>query len=242
MSEFFKSTRRSRFDRKQDEEITKKTMILGGVTVLIFAIVLIFGLPLLIKLSVILGNSKSQSKDNQEKFVPPLPPRLVVSFEATNSARFSINGVAEPNVEVELLKNDLSLGKNIADEKGGFTFSDITLDRGGNTFTAIASKEKEGSSELSKAVTVIYDDQPPSLTITNPAEDRLSVDVADFDIIGKSDSNVSVSINGKLAVVDDEGNFKLKVQLNTGKNSFEILVRNQAGNVTKKTIEITYDI
>lgn len=242
MSEFFKIKNRSRLIRKQDEEITKKTVVLGGVTVLIFIAVLVFGLPLLVKLSVLLGNAKSQSKDNQEKLLPPLPPRLVINFEATNSAKFSIYGVAEPSVEVELLKDDLSLGKEIVDEKGGFSFTDINLDKGGNTFTAIAFKEKEGQSELSKAVTVIYDDQPPSLVMTNPTEDKLTVQSADFDIIGKSDKGVSVMINGKLAVVDDEGGFKLKVQLNAGKNNMVIVVKSLAGNETKKTIELTYDI
>jgi hypothetical protein len=243
MSEFFKVKQRSRLDRKEDEEITKKTVALGGVTVLIFVLVLIFGLPLLIKLSVLLGNAKSLSKsENQEKVLPPLPPRLIVSFEATNSARFSISGVAEPNVEVELMKNDVSLGKKKVDEKGGFTFGDITLDNGGNTFTALASTEKEGNSELSKAATIIYDNQPPSLNMINPSEDKISVDSADFDISGKSDKGVSVSVNGKLALVDDEGKFKLRVQLNAGKNTLEIIIRNQAGNEVKKSIEITYDI
>jgi len=243
MSEFFKSKSRSRLDRKEDEEVTKKTVVLGGVTVLIFVIVLIFGLPLLIKLSILLGNVKNTSKtENQEKMVPPLPPRLVVGFEATNSARFSIAGVAEPKVEVELLKNDVSLGKKIVDDKGGFTFENITLDKGGNTFTALALTEKEGNSELSKTITVIYDDQPPSLSMVNPSGDKTTVDLADFDVSGKSDKGVRVTINGKLALVDDQGNFKLRVQLNAGKNSLEIIVRSLAGNEVKKTIEITYDI
>lgn len=242
MSEFFKTKQRSRLDRKEDEEITKKTVILGGVTVLIFTVVLIFGLPLLIKLSVLLGNTKNNSKDNQEKVLPPLPPRLISTFEATNSASFSISGVAEPKVDVELLKNDVSLGKKIVDEKGGFVFDDITLDKGGNTFTALASTSKEGNSELSKTITIIYDDQPPSLNMVNPSEDKVSVDSADFDVVGMSDKGVSVTINGKLALVDDEGKFKLKVQLNAGKNNLEIVLRNPAGNEIKKTIEITYDI
>ena len=229
-------------DRKEDEEITKKTVVLGGVTVLIFAIVLVFGLPLLIKLSVLLGNSKKLSKNDQEKVLPPLPPRLVVSFEATNSAKFSISGVAEPKVEVELLKNDVSIGKKTVDDKGGFVFDNIILDNGGNTFTALASTQKEGNSELSKTVTVIYDDQPPSLNMINPSEDKVTVDSPDFDIVGKSERGVSVTVNGRLALVDDEGMFKLKVQLNAGKNSLEIILRNPAGNEVKKNIEITYDI
>jgi len=242
MPEFFKTKNRSRLDRKQDEEITKKTILLGGLTVLIFILVLVFGLPLLIKLSVTLGNSKSTNKDNEEKLLPPLPPRLIVNLEATNSAKFSIYGVAEPNVEVELLKDDLSLGKEMVDEKGSFSFPEITLDKGVNTFTAVALKEKEGRSELSKAVTVVYDDLAPKFEMLNPVEDKLSVDYSDFDIIGKSDVGVSVMVNGKLAVVDDEGGFKLKIQLNSGKNNIEIVVRDPAGNETKKTIEITYDI
>ena len=242
MSEFFKSKPRSRLDRKEDEEITKKTVILGGVTVLIFVLVIVFGLPLLIKLSVMLGNAKSQSKDTQEKVIPPLPPRLVATFEATNSADFAISGVAEPKVNIELLKNDTSLGKEVADDKGNFVFDNITLDKGENVFTAMASTDKEGNSELSKSVTITYDDQPPSLSMINPSEDVVSVDSADFSVVGKSDKGVSVTINGKLAMVDDNGQFKLKVQLNAGENSLEIVVQNMAGNQTKKTIKVTYDI
>lgn len=243
MAEFFKSkSTRSRLDRKEDEEITRKTVILGAITVLIFVVVVAFGLPLLVKLSVLLGNAKSQNKDSQEKVLPPLAPRLVSTFEATNSANFSISGVAEPKVNVELLKNDVSLGKTTADDKGVFEFDNLTLDKGENVFTALASTDKEGNSELSKTLKITYDDQPPSLNMINPSEDSVTVDSADFDITGKSEAGVSVSVNGKLAMVDDEGKFKLKVQLVAGKNSLEIIVRNIAGNETKKTIEINYDI
>lgn len=242
MAEFFKSKSRSRLDRKEDEEITRKTVILGAITVLIFVIVVAFGLPLLVKLSVLLGNAKNQSKDTQEKVLPPLAPRLVTTFEATNSASFSISGVAEPKVNIELMKNDISIGKTAADDKGTFEFDNITLDKGENVFTALASTDKEGNSELSKAISIVYDDQPPSLNMINPSEDSVTVDSADFDVTGKSDAGVSVSVNGKLAMVDDDGKFKLKVQLAAGKNSLEIVVRSVAGNETKKTIEIDYDI
>lgn len=240
--EFFKKNPRSRLDRTTDEEITKKTVLLGGLTLGLLVILVIFGLPLLIRLSVILGNNHRDDTANQEKLLPPLPPRLVTSLEATNSANFAISGVAEPQVEVELFKNDVTAGKTNTDEKGGFTFNDIVLEKGGNTFTAIAAKEKEGKSELSKAVTIMYDDKPPTLVMTNPSEDKLEVDYADFDIIGNSDPGVSVTVNGRVALVDDEGGFKLKYQLNSGKNSLEIVARNVAGNESRKTIEISYEI
>ncbi len=243
MSEFFNTNKRSRLERKQDEDITKKTVVLGVVTVLVFVLVIAFGLPFLIKLSIILGDAKNKNKaDESAKVLPPLAPRLVSSFEATNSATFSISGVAEPKAQVELLKNDVSLGKKDVDDKGSFEFDGITLDPGENSFTALASTENGGNSEASKALTVLFDNEAPELNMINPSEDKITVDYADFDVAGKSQSGVSVSINGKLAMVDDEGKFKLKIQLNAGKNTVEIVVRDSAGNETKKTIEITYDI
>ncbi len=242
MPEFFKKGPRSRLNRKEDEEITKKTILLGGITVALFILLLLFGLPLLVKLSVLLGNNKKDSGEVMEKLLPPLPPRLTSTFEATNSAKLTVSGLAEPNVEIELFKNDISVGKNNSDEKGLFTFPDIELEKGGNTFTAIAAKEKEGKSELSKELMVIYEDTPPSLELTNPSEEKLTVDNPDFDIIGKSDPEVSVTVNGKIALVDSEGNFKLKIQLNTGKNDIEVIAKSQAGNEVRKRVEIIFDI
>jgi len=88
----------------------------------------------------------------------------------------------------------------------------------------------------------MYDDKPPTLVMTNPSEDKLEVDYSDFDITGNSDLGVSVTVNGRVALVDDEGTFKLKFQLNSGKNTLEIVARNVAGNESRKTIEISYEI
>jgi hypothetical protein len=43
-------------------------------------------------------------------------------------------------------------------------------------------------------------------------------------------------------MVDNNGGFKLKWQLNTGKNDLEIIARDTAGNETKKNISITYSL
>jgi len=42
--------------------------------------------------------------------------------------------------------------------------------------------------------------------------------------------------------VDNDGNFKLKWQLNTGKNELEIISNDLAGNQTRKKISITYSL
>lgn len=239
MAEF----KRSRLERKSEEQITKKTVVLGFLTIAMFLLIIVFGLPLLVKFSVFLGEAKSRKEGNvQESVLPPLAPRLIIPFEATNSAKINISGLAEANTTVELLKNDVSLGKVEVSSSGDFVFSDVELNEGENTFSAVAMTDKSGSSEQSKVVTVILDQKAPELTMTNPSEESLTVDYADFDVIGKSEKNASVLVNNHVAMVGDEGNFKLKIQLNAGKNEIEIVVKDMAGNETKKKITITYDI
>jgi hypothetical protein len=239
MAEF----KRSRLERKTDETITKKTIILGLLTLLLFLLVVLFGLPFLIRFSIFLGEIKNRKdREVKEKILPPLPPRLVIPFEATNSARLIVKGVAEAGVLVELLKNDASIGKVEVPANGEFAFEDIMLDEGENSFNALAMTEKGGSSELSKTIITVYDNKAPELKMLNPSEEAIKVDNPDFDVVGQSEKGVSVLVGGQVAMVDDEGKFKLKKQLNMGKNEVEIIVRDTAGNETRKKIEITYDI
>lgn len=239
----FKQFKRSRLERKSDEQITKKTVFLGIVTILLFVAVIVFGLPFLVKFSVFLGEIKSKKeKTVSEKVLPPLAPRLILPFDATNSAKISVSGLADAKTNVELLKNDVSLGKTQVNDNGEFVFNDVQLDKGENVFAAIDINGKGVNSELSKQVKIIFDDQAAEITMINPSEESLNVNYADFDIVGKSEKGVSVLVNGHVAMVDDEGKFKLKIQLNAGKNDVEILVKDQAGNETKKKISITYDI
>ena len=236
MAEF----KRSRLVRKSDETVTKKTVFMGFLTILFAVFIIIFGLPLLIKFSVFLGDIKKNSDNTKNKTLPPLAPRLVIPFEATNSAFIGINGFAESKVEVELFKNEVSIGKTEVTENGDFVFEKISLDEGENSFSAIASSEKTGIGSGSNPIKVLYDKQSPVLTLTNPSESSLTVDYADFDIIGESEKDVSISVNGRLAVVDENGNFKLKIQLNMGKNDVEVIAHDSAGNETKTIVAITY--
>lgn len=238
MAEF----KRSRLVRKSDETVTKKTVFMGFLTILFAVFIVVFGLPFLIKFSVFLGDMKKSGDNSENKILPPLAPRLVIPFEATNSAIFKINGFAEAKVDVELFKNEVSIGKTEVTENGDFAFEKISLDEGENSFSAIASSEKTGAGDGSIPIMVLYDKQAPALKLTNPSETSLTVDYADFDIVGEAEKGVSVSINGRLAAVDDMGNFKLKIQLNTGKNDIEVVARDSAGNETRKTISITYSL
>ncbi|MDD4106784.1 MAG: hypothetical protein PHX84_02435 [Candidatus Shapirobacteria bacterium] len=239
MAEF----KRSRLNRKTNDQITKKTIFLGLLTIVLGLLVLLFGLPLLVKFSIFLGEGKNKKNSIvEEKIMPPLAPRILRDFEATNSATIKIKGFAEAKVKVELYKNEISIGSTEVSENGDFLFDKIDLSDGDNYFSAIASTDKSGNSDESEIINVVYDTVAPSLTLTNPSEESLSVDSIDFDIVGKTDKGSSVLINNKIVKVDDNGDFKEKWQLTIGKNDLVVIARDDAGNETKKSISITYSL
>jgi bacillopeptidase F len=161
---------------------------------------------------------------------------------ATSSATINIAGFAEKGGNVELYKDGkLFLTKKV-DAQGDFLFSQVELNSGPNTFWTVAFLKESAKSEPSKKVVIIRDETAPSLTMINPSEDKLTVDVADFDVIGKTEPGVSVSLNNYVASVNDKGEFKLKLQLSPGKNEYEVKAKDLAGNITTKKITITYDI
>ncbi len=234
--------KRSRLERKAEEQITKKTVLLGLITLVTVILVIVFGLPFLVRFSIFLGEAKSSREVEENEGIPPLAPRLVLPFEATNSAKITVVGTAEANTNVELLKNDFSWGKVEVSSEGDFSFEDVELDLGSNNFNALAIADNGLSSDLSLQYEVIYDNEFPAVEVTNPGEESVTVDFADFDIIGQTEKEASVLVNGRVAIVNNEGQFKLKVQLNPGKNDIEVTVTDLAGNETKKRVAVTYDI
>jgi len=238
MAEF----RRSRLSRKTDEQVTKKTVFMGLLTILLFIVVIVFGLPFLVSFSLFLGTIKKDKDVIKEKVLPPVAPRIIIPYEATNSSKISIVGTAEAGVKVELLKNDMSVGKQDTTTSGEYIFDNVTLEDGENVFTALAVSEGHGTSEISSPVKILYDNKAPALVMTNPSEESISVDTIDYDIVGESEKGVSVTVNGHVAMVDNDGKFKLKIQLNSGNNDIEVIVKDLAGNETKRAIKIKSDI
>ncbi len=240
----FKSKKLTQIKTRPDgsDVLAKRTIFLGMATLLIFVLVLVVGLPLLIRFSVFLGENRKNQNIKEVQALPPTPPRIVMPFEATSSATINIAGFAEKGGNVELYKDGkLFLTKKV-DAQGDFLFSQVELNSGPNTFWTVAFLKESAKSEPSKKVVIIRDETAPSLTMINPSEDKLTVDVADFDVIGKTEPGVSVSLNNYVASVNDKGEFKLKLQLSPGKNEYEVKAKDLAGNITTKKITITYDI
>ena len=146
-------------------------------------------------------------------------------------------------MEIKLTKDGQDIGMTDVPGGGEFSFREVGLDMGVNQFTAIATSKDGVSSDMSKVLNVTYDNQSPVFKLTNPAADNVTVDSADFDVTGESEEKgVSVLVNGNVAMVSSEGKFKIKLQLNQGKNDVEVIVRDVAGNESRKKVVVTYDI
>lgn len=62
----------------------------------------------------------------------------------------------------------------------------------------------------------------PKLDIVSPQNDEVT-SVPAIKIIGKTEKDATVSINGEFAPVDEDGNFSYEYTLSDGKNIFEII-------------------
>lgn len=233
---FFSDNQDKKFD-----DLTKKTLVFGIGTFALFVLLFVFGLPLLIKFSVFLGERRKGIEIKKQVVLPPQPPRLLLPFESTPSAQINLKGFAEPNVLVDLYLDGQKISSKNSDAAGEFSFSGVNLKIGSNVFTAMASLNSDLKSELSSEELIIRDEMPPELVISNPDKDNLTVDYSDFDIIGKTEKKSYVTINNYVASVNDLGEFKMKMQLQLGKNDYTIKSRDEAGNQTTKKVTITFE-
>ncbi len=70
---------------------------------------------------------------------------------------------------------------------------------------------------------------PPNLEITQPASD-ITVSSKIIELSGNTDPDVNLTINGKEVYVNQEGEFKSEISLDSGLNILRIKVKDKFGN------------
>lgn len=235
----------SRIIQKQEDK-AKTRLILTILGSLIIIIILIkFGIDSLINLSLFINKSKISSvrtvapnSKNINQFVGA--PTLLISQTATNSATIEIKGNSTTNETIYLYKNNSMVDQTTTDNNGNFDFKNETLDKGVNNFTAQA-QQNNSKSPMSDVAMVTYINLPPSLIIASPNDNQnFSHDQNPIQIVGKTDPNVSITVNGFIAQVDVAGNYSYTLNLNNGNNAITIDATDQAGNKTEKVIHVNY--
>lgn len=234
--------RKTRLARKQEARNIRQA-VLYIVLTLTLALVLVFvGIPLLIRMAIFLGNIRTSSKlPEQTDTIPPSPPRIIIPFEATNSAQFSLKGYTEPGATIKVFNSGLSSGETVADNEGSFAIDNLKLTSGRNEITAVAQDAAGNESQPSMPTVVDFDTTPPALEITHPESGETITGLeSQITLEGKTEEGAKISINGRLVIVGPEGDFSYQYSLEEGENTFTIIAQDKAGNQTEKEIKVDY--
>ena len=230
----------SRLSRKSEKQKIK-SLVLSVLGILIVLFVLIkFGIPLLVNLSLFVSGTKNQesTSHNTTVFIPP--PILNSEYNATNSAQIKISGSSSPNQTIDLYLNGNLVDKTETKADGSFSFETLLV-TGENIIRAKAITSDGRESNLSESLTITFKSDAPSLEIKSPTDGQSFLkDQNLVEIKGTTDPHVRVTINNFWAIIDENNNFFYTLALKDGENEIKIVAQDQAGNKTEKTLRVTY--
>lgn len=232
----------TRLQRKHEKDSLKQAGKYILLTLVALLLVVKFGLPSLIRLAAFIGDLKS-SREPIEKTdsLAPAAPTLLALPEATNSAKILVAGYTETGVTVKLSRGGIVVEETIGDADGNFEFKDVVLKEGNNEFMAEAVDSQANLSGPSRTYLVTYDADPPQLTIEQPETGKRLFDKdSPVTISGQTEVGTSLTINGKFVLIDSEGKFSTKWPLVEGDNQLDFVVRDPAGNESKKILTVNY--
>ncbi len=218
----------------------RMAFVFGISAVAIILILAFFGIPVVTKLAGYFMGLKSKPAIVNEDKTPPGPPFIKPLTAATNNVKLRVEGTSEPDATVIVFVNDES-EETTANTNGEFN-ADITLTKGTNEIYAKA-KDKAGNESVdSKHYSVYYSKEKPKLEVTKPSQgDNYYGDKQrQISVEGKTCIDCTLTVNGRLALVDDDGNFKLTYGLNNGSNDLNIIATDKAGNTEETTIAVNF--
>lgn len=169
------------------------------------------------------------------------PPVLNIPYEATNSAKINISGFAASHSTVKIYLDDELVETTTAEDDGTFLTQNIDLVLGNNNIFGKTEDEKGKESLPSKTIKLIYDNEKPALEISGPPDNHIVLGERKLIVDGRTEPNVTVTINGEQAIVDSEGKFSRQFNLSDGTNIFTIESKDIAGNTSIIARNVTFN-
>ena len=224
----------SRLTRLEDRRNLRKAVLFGLGTVGLIGLLMLLGIPILVRMAIFLGDVKSSGRPvDRSDIIPPAPPQIRMAYEATNSAQIDILGYSEPGAIVYLTDNGESVGNVVTTENGSFSFSDTALTSGDNAFTAIAVDQAGNKSQTSEEETVYFSNKAPDLTVGvgTPAEGKVEIKGAT--------NGTRLVVNDRLVILGAGGKFQTLISVPSGESTLVFVATDRAGNQTKKEVKIS---
>lgn len=231
----------SRLAKIEERKNIRKAIVFTILTLFSILAVIFFGLPIIAKFAIFFsGLKKSSQPVDKNDITPPSPPQIDVLPETTNKNPIEISGSSEAGTAVSLFLNDKK-EELIANKEGRFSFT-FKLKDGLNTISATSKDLSGNESQKTETMMITLDVSPPSLEIESPKDGESFFGSKKSQVIirGKSEEGVSVTVNDRIALVDDQGNFTLTTSLAEGVNIYSIKAQDRAQNTTEKTLTLTF--
>ena len=183
------------------------------------------------------GGQNLSKTATQMNFIAP--PILNPLPNATNSARIVISGKASNGQTIYLYINNKNTNEILVDENGSFTFSENL--GSGNNLIKTRAQQDDKKSDFSNTINVIFKNSQPTLEVDSPSDGQsFKKDQNSVNVTGRTDSGVSITVNGFWAVINDNNNFSYILLLQNGDNEIKIVALDQAGNKTEKSLKVNY--
>ncbi len=199
------------------------------------------GLPLLINGSVFVGKLLGKGGAEKEKNTQALGDFSVNEIpSATNSAQVNIGGKVESLNTIEVFLNGSKTDDLDVKDKQDFSTTITGLQVGDNQIYFVGKLDQATTIKKSDIYTITYRNQKPKLEISDP-QDKLITPRDEIKVSGKTDSNISVTVNDAPVTVDSGGNFQTSVKLKEGENKIKIIVQDTAGNSDSKELTVKYE-
>lgn len=233
---------RSRLQKAEEKNNIKKAIWLFAGAIAILVVLVFWGIPLLVRLVVVIGDIKGGQGTDKTDFIPPAPPRLLVPFEATNSRTINVSGRSEPGATVFLTLNKDAEGSVVVKEDGNFEFGSVSLAEGKNDLIAVAVDASGNKSQSSETLSIYYSNKEPKLEITSPTDRQVVTGQNDkIEIKGQTDPNNRVIVNDRWVVLGTDGKFSYLYKLTSGENNLVITSTDRTGNMAKKELVVVYN-
>ena len=233
---------KTRLQRKREKDSLKQAFKYLFLVFGLLFVLIRFGLPGLIKMAAFFGEIHSSKLPiEQAQSRPILPPKLNPLPIATNSAEINISGYAQAGSTVSLFLRGISIEEVIVDSHffKQQVLSPVFTEE--NEIYAEATDNQNSVSEPSSTYVVIVDNENPELVITSPTDGDSFFDKDSPIIIeGETEADLNLSINSRFVLVKGDGSFSTTLSLSEGENVIEAVVRDLAGNETKKSLKINY--
>jgi len=157
-------------------------------------------------------------------------PTLVFSSTPINAVNPVFNRFGD------IIYSGACTGHSTSATQGNNSVELVTLADG--TYNNCTIRVKDMAGNLSKALKIskfTIDTQPPTLSVTSGLEENTAE--ASYTISGTKKAGTAVKLGGKEIIKhNSDKNWKYKVKLNNGDNSFDLVAEDEAGNKSEKVV------